>query len=297
MIRMPTDSTTKPPVTVLGLGAMGQALAGALLAAGHPTTVWNRSPGKGDALVARGAVRAASAEEAVRAAELTVICVVDHEAAEAILEPLADALRGRVLVNLTSDTPERSRESAAWAAGHSIAYVGGSVMVPTPLVGTPDALLFHSGSQEAFQRHESTLQALGGRTVFVGTDPGLAALYDLSLLDFFYGSISGLVHAYALAAADGVRAVDIAPYLGTIVRILPPIAEYTAENIDAGTYPGAQANLGMMATGVDHILHAARHRGLDVSQLESIKAVADRAIARGHGDDDWASTVEALRDA
>lgn len=42
-------------VTVLGLGSMGTALAGALLEAGHETTVWNRSAGKDEALVARGA--------------------------------------------------------------------------------------------------------------------------------------------------------------------------------------------------------------------------------------------------
>lgn len=291
-----TSVTARTSVSVIGLGSMGQALAGALLDAGHLITVWNRSQGKGDELVARGAVRAATAEEAVRASELTLVCVVDYDASHAILAPLADALTGRVLVNLTSDTPERSREAAAWAQSHGISYLDGAVMVPTPLIGSPDALLFYSGVQGAFERHESTLKALGGKAAFVGTDPGLAALYDLSLLDFFYGSISGLVHAYALATADGVKAADIAPYLNTIVQILPPIAEFTAANIDAGKYPGAQANLGMMAAGVEHILHAARTRGLDVSQLEAVKSVADRAIAKGHGSDDWASTYEALRD-
>lgn len=291
-----TSVTARTSVSVIGLGSMGQALAGALLDAGHLITVWNRSQGKGDELVARGAVRAATAEEAVRASELTLVCVVDYDASHAILAPLADALTGRVLVNLTSDTPERSREAAAWAQSHGISYLDGAVMVPTPLIGSPDALLFYSGVQGAFERHESTLKALGGKAAFVGTDPGLAALYDLSLLDFFYGSISGLVHAYALATADGVKAADIAPYLNTIVQILPPIAEYTAANIDAGKYPGAQANLGMMAAGVEHILHAARTRGLDVSQLEAVKSVADRAIAKGHGSDDWARTYEALRD-
>ncbi|WP_306610756.1 NAD(P)-binding domain-containing protein [Streptomyces lunaelactis] len=66
---------------------MGRALAGALLDAGHPTTVWNRSQDKGEELVARGAVRAASTEVAVRASELTVVCVVDHDASAAILAP------------------------------------------------------------------------------------------------------------------------------------------------------------------------------------------------------------------
>ena len=31
------------PVTVLGLGPMGHAIASAFVAAGHPTTTWNRT--------------------------------------------------------------------------------------------------------------------------------------------------------------------------------------------------------------------------------------------------------------
>ncbi|MFI1015476.1 NAD(P)-dependent oxidoreductase [Streptomyces sp. NPDC020965] len=289
-----TPHTSPTPVTVIGLGAMGRALAGAFLGAGHPTTVWNRSPGKGEDLVARGAVRAATAEEAVRAGEVVVVCVVGYDASDAILAPLGDALQGRVLVNVTSDLPDRARAAAAWAAERSIAYLDGAVMVPTAVIGTPDALLFYAGSRESFDTYETTLRALGGRTTFVGEEPARAAVYDLSLLDFFYGSISGLIHAFAFAKAEGVQAADIAPYLDTIVGIMPPIASGSAAEIDAGSYPGTEANLGTMAASVDHILHASRARGLDVSQLEAIKKVADLAIARGHAKDDWASTYEAL---
>lgn len=51
-------------VSVLGLGAMGNALAAALVKAGHATTVWNRSAGKADNLVAQGAQAAATAGDA-----------------------------------------------------------------------------------------------------------------------------------------------------------------------------------------------------------------------------------------
>lgn len=39
----PSASASASPVTVLGLGAMGTALATAFLTNGHPTTVWNRT--------------------------------------------------------------------------------------------------------------------------------------------------------------------------------------------------------------------------------------------------------------
>ncbi|MGW0314390.1 NAD(P)-dependent oxidoreductase [Streptomyces flavidovirens] len=290
-----TSHKTLVPVAVLGLGAMGRALAGAFLDAGHPTTVWNRSEGKGEDLLARGAVLAPTAEAAVRSAELTVVCVVDYDASQTILEPLADALAGRVLVNLTSDSPERAGTAAAWADEHGIAYLDGAVMVPTPLVGGADALILFAGARPAFEKYETTLKALAGQAAYLGENHALAAVYDLSMLDFFYASMSGLVHAFALAREDNVAATALAPYLDSITAILPAIASGMATAIDAGDYDGRQANLGMMTASVDHLLHMSRDRGLDTGQLEAIKAVADRAIAKGHGADDWASTIEVLK--
>ncbi|MDV5142759.1 NAD(P)-binding domain-containing protein [Streptomyces sp. SBC-4] len=65
----PTDAqpAVPVPVTVIGLGEMGFTLASAFLAGGHPTTVWNRTPERADALVAKGARRAATVREAVAA--------------------------------------------------------------------------------------------------------------------------------------------------------------------------------------------------------------------------------------
>ncbi|MGW0547770.1 NAD(P)-dependent oxidoreductase [Streptomyces altiplanensis] len=283
------------PVTVIGLGSMGRALAGAFLDAGRPTTVWNRSEGEGDDLVARGAVLAATAEEAVRASEVTVVCVVDYDASQAILEPLADALAGRVLVNLTSDSPERARTAAAWAGEHGIAYLDGAVMVPTQLVGGPQALILYAGERPVFETYETVLEELAGRSAYLGEDHGLAAVYDLSMLDLFYASMSGLVHAFALAREDKVAATALAPYLNSITAILPDIAAGMAAAIDTGNYDGEQANLGMMTASVDHLLHMSRDRGLDTGQLEAIKAVAGRAVAEGHGADDWVSTIEVLK--
>lgn len=282
-------------MAVLGLGAMGKALAAAFLKGGHPTAVWNRSPGKGEELVAQGAVRAGSVAEAVRGAELVVVCVVDHAAAQAVLDAAADDLPGRVLVNLTSDTPERSRATAAWTAERGIDYLDGAIMVPVPAIGQPEALVFYSGPRPAYDKYEETLRALGGRPVHLGEDHALAAVYDLALLDYFYAGMSGLVHAFALAGAHGVRATDLAPYLDTITTIMPPITAYTAEHIDAGSYPGEDAPLAMMAAGAAHVLEAAEERGLDVGVLRAVKDITDRALARGHAADGWASTVEAVR--
>src|SRR6478752_4263154 len=67
----------KTPVTVIGLGAMGSALASALVRAGHPTTVWNRTP-----RTVEGARIASSVAEAAAASPLTLVCVAGAEVSD-----------------------------------------------------------------------------------------------------------------------------------------------------------------------------------------------------------------------
>ncbi|MGX2994423.1 NAD(P)-dependent oxidoreductase [Streptomyces sp. JNUCC 64] len=289
----------KTSVTVLGLGAMGRALAAAFVRAGHPTTVWNRTPGRAADLVAQGAVEAGSAADAARASELVVMCLVDHHAATAVSELVVDVLKGtgRTLVNLTSDTPERARETAAWAAERGVTYLDGSVMVPVELIGTPDALLFHAGPREVFDRHADALGALGGKIVHVGEEPGRAAAYDMALLDYFYASFSGVVHALTLAEAEGVAPEEIAPFFGTITSFMPFLTAASATEIAGRSYSGDAANLTMMSATVDHLVEVSEGRGLDTGVLRAIQSLARRTLAQGRGGESWTSTAEAVRAA
>src|SRR5690606_20568976 len=107
---MTNNATT---VSILGLGLMGQALARAFLKAGHPTTVWNRTPGKADQLMAEGAQVAPTAAEAIDASSLTVICVSDYPAMYELLD--ASDLAGTTLRNLTSGDSAQARQAARWA--------------------------------------------------------------------------------------------------------------------------------------------------------------------------------------
>ncbi|MEU8227416.1 NAD(P)-binding domain-containing protein [Kribbella sp. NPDC048915] len=107
----------KTPITVLGLGAMGTALARAFLTAGHPTTVWNRTPGRSPELDTRGATRATTALEAVAASPLVVVCLLDDETVRATLEPIAAELTRRTLANLTSSLPSQPGRSRTGPPG------------------------------------------------------------------------------------------------------------------------------------------------------------------------------------
>src|SRR5262245_26856623 len=73
-------------VSVIGLGAMGSALARALLRGGRRVTVWNRTCAKADPLVREGVGLAPSAAAAVAVSPVVVVCVDDYEATKKILD-------------------------------------------------------------------------------------------------------------------------------------------------------------------------------------------------------------------
>ncbi|PGD63562.1 6-phosphogluconate dehydrogenase, partial [Bacillus toyonensis] len=83
-------------VTVIGLGPMGQAMAGVFLEQGYSVTVWNRTSSKADQLVARGAIRVSTVNEALAANELVILSLTDYNVMYSILEPASENLFGKV---------------------------------------------------------------------------------------------------------------------------------------------------------------------------------------------------------
>jgi len=286
----------RAPVTVLGLGLMGSALAGAFLAGGHPTTVWNRTGSKANPLVAGGARRAPTVAAAVSASPLVVVCLTTYAAMHAVLVPAADALSGRVLVNLTNGTPEQARAAAAWAAQHGAEYLDGGIMAVPRMIAQPEALVLYSGTPNAFRTHRRALGSLGSGA-FLGADPGAASLYDLALLDGMYGMLAGFFHSVALVGAEQVAAAELTsrlvPWLNAMVGMLPGLAR----EIDAGHFRADHNSLDVNGAAIANIMQASRDLGIGTDLIAPLHAMISQRVTEGYGADSLASLIELVRKA
>lgn len=110
----------KLSVTFIGTGIMGAPIAGHILDAGYPVTVYNRTPEKAAPLIERGAVWAASATEAARGADVVFTMVGFPEDVEELYLAgdglLAASKPGAILIDLTTSSPELARDIAEAAA-------------------------------------------------------------------------------------------------------------------------------------------------------------------------------------
>ncbi|GAA1508598.1 NAD(P)-dependent oxidoreductase [Streptomyces synnematoformans] len=296
---MTTDKhteTTPAPVSVLGLGHMGRALAGALLRAGHPTTVFNRTAAKADDLVAEGAARAGTPAEAVAAAPLVIACVTDYDALHALLDPVNPAaLRGRTLVNLTTGTSEQARATAAWAAERGATYLDGAIMAAPPGIGTAAATIVVSGPRAEFDRHAPALRGLAGDTPYLGADEGLTALYEMAVVGLMWSILNGWLQGAALLGTAGVSAAD---YTAVAAKGIPTVADWLpgyAKQIDTGTFPVDDATLDVHRAAMAHLVQESESLGVNTEFPALIKAIADRAAAAGHGGEGYAAMIEEFR--
>ncbi|WP_043615188.1 NAD(P)-dependent oxidoreductase [Nonomuraea candida] len=283
---MTNQTAEQVSVTVIGLGAMGRALAGAFLREGHRTTVWNRTAEKADELVARGAVLAGSVGEAVAASPLVVVCVTDYDAVRELLDPVD--LGDRAVVNLTSGTPGAARE----LAGRVGAYLDGGIMATPAAVGTAEAVLVCSGSRAAFERYEPVLRGLGAETVYLGEDAGLAALYEVGVLGLMWSTLNGFLQGAALARAAGLDAASFAPLA---VKSMESVAGWLpdyARQIDEGSYPPLDATIDVHLAAMRNLIEESESLGVSTELPRFVKALADRAVAEGRGEEGYAALVE-----
>lgn len=277
--------TTTSTLTVLGLGPMGQALAGALLDTGLRVTVWNRTEAKARALRERGARWAATPAAAVATSTLTLVNVVDHDAADAVLGAAGQAIADRTIVELSSDTPDRARRTAELVGNHGGDYLDGAIMTPTDTIGSADASILLAGPQTTYDTHRPVLDALG-RSSWVGDEYGRAAAFDMALLDLFWTSVGGFQHALMVARANGITPEEFMPHAHGIVGILSPIFAELTERIGNDRHQDSSASVSSVAASVRHLIAASVDAGVDAGLLEAFRGYVDAAVATGHGDDE-----------
>ncbi len=285
----------RTPVTVIGLGSMGRALAEAFLRAGHRTTVWNRTSAMATPLVAKGAIHAPSVRAGVAASPLVITCLTGFDDTRQALGPAAGALAGRAIVTLNSGTPAEARTTAEWATGHGARFLAGAIKNVPSAVGAPDTLLYYGGDRTVFAEHEATLRVLGGHTVHLGDEPDLAALYEMAAGATLLPALVGFFQGAAAVQARGLAASTLVPFAVKWLDMIGSILPAFAREIDTGDYTDAQSSVGLFLAGAAWEEEFGQEAGVDVSWSAPLYDLVRRAAEAGHADHSISAVTEVLR--
>jgi 3-hydroxyisobutyrate dehydrogenase-like beta-hydroxyacid dehydrogenase len=263
-------------VSILGLGPMGLALAREMLRARRGVTVWNRTLAKAEALRLKGAAVAPSAAAAVKAAPVVVVCVAGYETTYAVLEG-AD-LTGKVLVQLSTGTPQEARDGEAWMAKRGADYLDGAILAVPSQMGSPESTIFVSGTETAF-----------------GTKVGAASALDLAFLSHLFGGLLGFYHGARICESEGIRVGDLGVMFAGLAPAIGGMIKHDADRIQAESYADPQSSLETCARGTDLLLRHAVEAKLDVGIAAFAAALFEKGRLAGFGDESPAALVKVLR--
>jgi 3-hydroxyisobutyrate dehydrogenase-like beta-hydroxyacid dehydrogenase len=210
-----------------------------------------------------------------------------------VRELFADASGGAV-INLATGTPEEAQAMVEWAAARDVGYLDGAMLAVPQSVATPDAQFLYSGSTEVFEEHQELLDVLA-TSRYLGADPTVAAVWDSALLGIGYSALLGYLHAAALLDTAGTSPSQFQPMVGQWLTTMAGLMAELGGEIEAGEYRNATSSVALNRWAVAKLVNTSLARGVTAEPLTTLRALLDRAVADGRGDESVGSLFESLR--
>ncbi|MGH8945097.1 MAG: NAD(P)-dependent oxidoreductase [Acidimicrobiia bacterium] len=276
-------------IAIVGLGAMGTAIAERLLASGQEVVVWNRTPERAKPLIAAGARVAARAGEAANASDLVITMVTDPAALVAVTEHeqgVIPALRAdSLLVEMSTVGPAAIGRLAQ-------RLPEGTSLLDAPVLGSVRQAqqgvlkIFVGGDQAALERARPILELLG-EVLHVGP-LGAGAAAKLVANSTLFGVLAVLGEAIALGEALGLTRSALLEVLRAT-----PVAEQAERrwpSIIGSTYP-RRFGLSLARKDSDLIAAAAARARVDLRVATGAGSWLADADAAGWGELDYSAVL------
>ncbi|WP_437932314.1 NAD(P)-binding domain-containing protein [Sorangium sp. So ce291] len=285
-------------VSVIGLGPMGFALARVLLERGDRVTVWNRTAAKAEPLVAQGAALAASVAEAVQASAVVVVCVADYNATYRLLEArdVAAALAGKVLVQLSTGTPEDARRGEAWAKERGVDYLDGAILAIPNQIGKPESTILVSGADPVYRKSKALLERMAGTVPYFGEKVGTASALDLAFLSYAFLGLIGFYHGARICEVEGLSVADLGSMLADVAPAIGAMIKHDAHVIQAGTFGDPQSSVDACWRGLEILVRQAKEAGINADLPSFAAGLFRKGVTAGYGAESPGALMKVLRE-
>jgi 3-hydroxyisobutyrate dehydrogenase len=287
---------SKPHIAVLGLGIMGGGMAGRLLSAGFPLSVYNRNREKATKFAEGGAFVAASAREAAARAEIVMSMVADDTASRAMWFGAEGALEGVVRGSLLLESSTLSvgwvRELAIAAAGKECEFLDAPVTGTKPHAANGELFFMVGGSAAGFARARDVLSVLGREVLHVGPT-GSGAL--IKLINNFACAVQAASFAEAMALVKE-RGLDREKCVAVLANsaVASPLIKRMLASMESGDFT-PNFPLKLMTKDIGYAINEGAKCGVPLQTAAPALEVFKHAIDQGLGDQDFSAVVKSVQ--
>ena len=283
----------KPRVSWIGAGRMGNAMAGLVLKAGYPVTVFSRSAMSRQKVVALGAQEAQSVAECARVAMMVFSSVIDDVALRDIaLGPrgvLANAAAGAIFADTSTVSPEVSAEIDHEAAARGVAYLRMPISGNAASARDGNVTVLISGPEAAWNSIKPVVEAFSKAQVYMGS--GEQARYmKLVVNALVVNTAQTMAEALTLGRKAGLEWDLMLDTLANSTLASPWLKAKVALLKARDFTPTMTARL--ILKDVDLMLAAARAKEVSMPLTGLTRQLMQVLIGEGYGEEDFMSIVK-----
>jgi 3-hydroxyisobutyrate dehydrogenase len=280
-----------PKLGFIGFGVMAQCMAVHLRDAGYTVVAFDAAYCSGQL---DGFHMLESSHTLARQVAVVLICVPDDKALRALIIAEGGALDGatphQLLINLSTVSPEASRELAEAARQRKLRYMEAPMSGSTPEAETGSLVFLAGGAEDDVRAAEPILQVLGRKTVRIGAvGDGLVA--KLIVTGIMALGTAALAEGLAYSVRAGIERDVIIDTLSDLVLV----SEHHKRKLamaKVGKYP-PQVSTRLMSKDMGLLLADAEACGAPMPSMAAASQLYAYA-SQTHPDEDYAAVIESM---
>lgn len=277
-------------ISVLGTGLMGTAMAKAILNAGIPLIVYNRTKSRTKALVSLGAVAVDTAAEAVHDSDMSIFIMIDGKAVLETLEGIPkSAFKDKIIISASSATIEEGNLMRNIVEKCGGAFADMSIEVGADAVESSEGVFRLGASENTFEKISPVFNSFCAEVTRVGDAGDARKLEAVALVG---SMLAGINVAYMTAFAQKIGlAPDVyEPY----IAIFEPAASYVIDKMTAHNYDEILASIESYVQGLTTSIENAESLNIPTGVLRESLELYKKAVSNGYGGKDGTAVIEAL---
>jgi 3-hydroxyisobutyrate dehydrogenase-like beta-hydroxyacid dehydrogenase len=283
-------------IAFFGVGLMGEPMANHLLSAGHEVAVVaHRSRAAIERVVARGAVEAKSAPDAIRRAQITITVLPTADDVEATLFGGREAPpigAGHTVIDMGTSYPPQTRRLAV-----RVADAGGRFL-DAPVTGGPKGAedgtltIMVGGEASTLADVRPVLEAMGAHIYHFGP---VGAGHTAKLIQNMIGIITsaGIAEGFAFAAASGLDVEQFFQMLASSTSNSPAL-QGMVPKVFAGEFERVNFRLDLAYKDIRQATALAREMTVPLPVANGAVELMQLARAFGYGPQDSTAIIRGL---
>ncbi len=276
----------KKTIGLIGIGAMGKALANKMLEYGIALNLWNRTREKMAGFQDKGATVSSSPGELIENSDAVLLMLTDATAINAVLSD-AGSLTGKTIIQMSTISPSDSIKLAGTVSKKGGIYFEAPVLGSIPDINAQRLIIMVGGTKKNFEEWQWLFKVFGPKPLWVGPI-GHAATLKLAMNQLIGSLTCAFSSSLGLILNNHINP-DIFMEIVRASALYAPTYDKKLGNMLDHDFKNGNFSTKHLLKDLNLFINEAQKSGINVGSVAGVRDIVQATVDSGMGNDDYSS--------